>query len=154
MFSTHLKTNFKFVIAFNLSSAVASILDLLKCFCLVNSKLQQIRRNLLKTLWEKEKMLVTSIFSFSLNVFNPRVNFYMLILKCRLLSNFSFSHSVFSPFLELSTFCINLKIVMCKLYILEESKTVAYDKELTLSQTSPGVYMSAVKHHGKRRNCS
>ena len=27
--------------------------------------------SLLKTLWEKEKMLVTSIFSFSLNVFYP-----------------------------------------------------------------------------------
>ena len=28
-------------------------------------------RSLLKTLWEKEKMLVTSIFSFSHDVFNP-----------------------------------------------------------------------------------
>ena len=28
-------------------------------------------RSLLKTLWEKEKMLVTSIFSFSHNVFYP-----------------------------------------------------------------------------------
>ena len=28
-------------------------------------------KNLLKTLWEKEKMLVTSIFSFSRNVFYP-----------------------------------------------------------------------------------
>ena len=27
--------------------------------------------SLLKTLWEKEKMLVTSIFSFSHNVFHP-----------------------------------------------------------------------------------
>ena len=29
------------------------------------------KRNLLKTLWEKEKMLGTSIFSFSRNVFLP-----------------------------------------------------------------------------------
>ena len=29
------------------------------------------QRSLLKTLWEKEKMLVTSIFSFSHHVFNP-----------------------------------------------------------------------------------
>ena len=30
-----------------------------------------IKRCLLKTLWEKEKMLLTSIFSFSHNVFLP-----------------------------------------------------------------------------------
>ena len=35
--------------------------------------------SLLKTLWEKEKLLVTSIFSFSHNVFNPMAhNFYVL----------------------------------------------------------------------------
>ena len=32
------------------------------------------KRNLLKTLWEKEKMLVTSIFSFSHNAFYPSQN--------------------------------------------------------------------------------
>ena len=42
----------------------------------------------LKTLWEKEKLLVTS--------------------------NFSFSHSVFHPFEKLSSIFINLKIVFCK----------------------------------------
>ena len=46
--------------------------------------------SLLKTLWEKEKLLVTS--------------------------NFSFSHSVFYPFGELSAFFIELKIVVCKLF--------------------------------------
>ena len=44
----------------------------------------------LKTLWEKEKLLVKS--------------------------NFSFSHSVFYPFGELSTILIKLKIVVCKLF--------------------------------------
>ena len=52
--------------------------------------------SLLKTLWEKEKLLVTS--------------------------NFSFSHSVFYPFRELSTIFINFKIVVCKLFLLGESK--------------------------------
>ena len=46
--------------------------------------------SLLKTLWEKEKLLVTS--------------------------NFSFSHSVFFPFRELSAISIKFDIVVCKLF--------------------------------------
>ena len=46
--------------------------------------------SLLKTLWEKEKLLVTS--------------------------NFSFSHSVFHPFRELPTIFIKIEIVVCKLF--------------------------------------
>ena len=46
--------------------------------------------SLLKTLREKEKLLVTS--------------------------NFSFSHSVFYPFRELSAIFIKFKIVVCKLF--------------------------------------
>ena len=45
---------------------------------------------LLKTLWEKEKLLVTS--------------------------NFFFSHSVFYPFRKLSAIFIKFKIVVCKLF--------------------------------------
>ena len=45
---------------------------------------------LLKTLWEKEKLLVTS--------------------------NFSFSHGVFYPFGKLSAIFIKFKIVVCKLF--------------------------------------
>ena len=48
------------------------------------------RISLLKTLWEKEKLLVTS--------------------------NFSFSHSVFYPFGELSAIAITFEIVVCKLF--------------------------------------
>ena len=44
----------------------------------------------MKTLWEKEKLLV--------------------------MSNFSFSHSIFYLYRELSTIFINLKIVVCKLF--------------------------------------
>ena len=47
-------------------------------------------KSLLKTLWEKEKLLVTS--------------------------NFSFSNSVFNPFGELSPIFMKLKIVVCELF--------------------------------------
>ena len=47
------------------------------------------QRSLLKTLWEKEKILVTSIFSFSHNVFYPSQNkfqffshIYFIVYKC------------------------------------------------------------------------
>ena len=53
-------------------------------------------RSLLKTPWEKEKLLVTS--------------------------NLFFSHSVFYPFAVLSALFIKFEIVVCKLYILEESR--------------------------------
>ena len=46
--------------------------------------------DLLKTVWEKEKLLVTS--------------------------NFSFSHSVFYSFGELSAILIKFEIVVCKLF--------------------------------------
>ena len=48
--------------------------------------------SLLKTLWEKKKLLVTS--------------------------NFSFSHCVFYPFEELSCIFIKFRIVVCKLFQL------------------------------------
>ena len=54
------------------------------------------RISLLKTPWEKEKLLVTS--------------------------NFSFSHSVFQPFGELSTISIKFEIFVFNLFDLEESK--------------------------------
>ena len=47
------------------------------------------KRKLLKTLWEKEKMLVTSIFSFSHNVFHPpqiktqdNIHICFVVCKC------------------------------------------------------------------------
>ena len=47
-------------------------------------------KSLLKTLWEKEKLLVTS--------------------------KFSFSHSVFYPFGELSAIFIKFDVVVCRLF--------------------------------------
>ena len=51
--------------------------------------------HLLETLWEKDKFLVKS--------------------------NFSFSHSVFQPFCELTALRIKLKIVICLFFQLGES---------------------------------
>ena len=62
--------------------------------------------NLLKTLREKEKLLVTS--------------------------NFIFSHSVFYPFGELSAIFIKLKIVVCKLFQYGRVQNLLCGKGLTL----------------------
>ena len=39
------------------------------------------RISLLKTLWEKEKLLVTSNFSFSHSVYYPSENFFAIFIK-------------------------------------------------------------------------
>ena len=59
---------------------------------------------LLKTLWEKEKLLVTS--------------------------NFSFSHSVFYPFGELSAIFNKFEIVVSKLFEFGRFKNLSFGKEL------------------------
>ena len=56
--------------------------------------------SLLKTLWEKEKLLITS--------------------------NFSFSHSVFYVFRELSSIFITFEIVVCKLFQFGSLKFVVW----------------------------
>ena len=51
---------------------------------------------LMKTLWEKEKILVTSIFSFSHNVFYPsqhKYQFFTNIYLCRLQNAFNLDQS-------------------------------------------------------------
>ena len=58
----------------------------------------------METLWEKEKLLVTS--------------------------NFSFSHSVFYPSDELSAFSIKFEMLSAKSVSLEESKTGRLGKGL------------------------
>ena len=60
--------------------------------------------SLLKTLWEKEKLLVTS--------------------------NFSFSRSIFYPFGHLSTIFIKFKIVVCKLFQFGRVKKLSFGKGL------------------------
>ena len=61
--------------------------------------------SLLKTLWEKEKLLVTS--------------------------NFSFSRSVFYPFGELSVIFIRFKIVVCKLFQFQRVQNLSFGKGLS-----------------------
>ena len=60
--------------------------------------------SLLKTLWEKEKLLVTS--------------------------NFSFSHSVFYPFGKLSAIFIKFEIVVCKLFQFGRVLNLSFGKWL------------------------
>ena len=62
--------------------------------------------SLLKALWEKEKLLVTS--------------------------NFSFSHSVFYPFWELSAIFVKWKNVVCKLFQFGRVQNLSFGKGLTL----------------------
>ena len=63
--------------------------------------------SLLKTLWEKEKLLVTS--------------------------NFSFSHSIFCPFGELSAiFLSNLELLSANAFCLGESKNLLFGNGLSL----------------------
>ena len=64
-------------------------------------------------------MLVTSIFAFSHNVFNPYKD-NIIILRTLILSS-------------------------ANAFDLEQSKILSIGKELTLSQTSPGFYVSAVQ---------
>ena len=60
--------------------------------------------SLLKTLWEKEKLLLTS--------------------------NFSFSHSVFYPFEEFSTIFIKFEVVVCILSQFARVQNLLYGKEI------------------------
>ena len=61
-------------------------------------------KSLLKTLWEKGKLLVTS--------------------------NFSFSHSVFYPFGVLSAIFLKFKIVVCKLFEFGRVLNMSFGKGL------------------------
>ena len=61
----------------------------------------------MQTLWEKEKLLI--------------------------LNNFSFSHSVFYPFGELSAFSNKFQVV-CKLFQFGSIKNLSFGKELNASQ--------------------
>ena len=66
--------------------------------------LQVCSTSLLKTQWEKEKLLVTS--------------------------NFSFFHSVFYLFGELSAFFIEFEIIICKLFQFGRVKNLSFGKGL------------------------
>ena len=65
---------------------------------------------LLKTLWEKEKLLM--------------------------MSNFSFSHSVFLPFRELPAIVIKSEIVVCKLFQFGRVKNLSFRKGLKKKKQS------------------
>ena len=71
--------------------------------------LQVCNKSLLKTLWEKEKLLITS--------------------------NFSFFHSVFYNFGELSASFIKLRIVVCKLFQFDRVQNLLFGKGLNQGWT-------------------
>ena len=89
-------------------------------------------------MWEKEKMLLTSILSVVHYVFYPIKDnlqhlspcfnasavFWKNWVKEKFLktSNFSFSNSLFYLFWQLSAIFIKVEIVIYKLFPLEESK--------------------------------
>ena len=70
--------------------------------------------------WEKEKMLVTNIFSFSRSLFYSIKERNHLIL-------------------------IIFSLSSAKAFNLNKSNLLTFGKELTLSQTIPGFYVSSVK---------
>ena len=76
-------------------------------------------KSLLKTPWEKEKLLVTSIFSFS--------------------------HSVFYPFRKLSAIFIKLEIIVCKLFQLGRVQNLLFGKGLRLYQMTIILSLSKMK---------
>ena len=100
-------------ICFNLDqSKILSSGNLLKSFNSFPNKpwfLRGCSTSLLKTLWEKEKLIATS--------------------------NFSFSHSFFYPFRELSFLFFKFKIV-CKLFQFGRVKNLSFGKGLTHYQTT------------------
>ena len=74
--------------------------------------------SLLKTLWEKEKLLVTS--------------------------NFSFTHSVFHPFRELSGIFIKFKIVVCRLFQFEPVQNLSSGNGLKSGLLFKGFFIYSV----------
>ena len=110
MFSTHPNTNFKFSVTLILLTVNAFNFDWSKSFSVKRVKpfpnkpwfLRICSTSLLKTMLEKEKLLV--------------------------MSNFSFSHIVFYPFGELSAIFIKFKIVVCKLFWFGSLKFVLWER--------------------------
>ena len=91
----------KFVVWERVNTSSLIHLDLFHPFPNKPLFLRVCRTSLLKTLWEKEKLLVTSDFSFS-----HKIN--------KLKRPNSFSHSVFYPFVELSVIFIKYKSVVLR----------------------------------------
>ena len=99
LFSTLYGTYFPFEMHFKMSSAISFNLDQSKILSSGNGLINPLpytadfkqtwERSFLKTLWEKEKMLVTSNFPFSNNVFYPSQkkfhffsHIYFVVCKC------------------------------------------------------------------------
>ena len=101
---------------------VTTTITLFSTFILINLTLSQTNFAFhvsadivfIKTLWEKEKLLVTS--------------------------NFSFSRSVFHPFGELSAIYFKLEIVVCKLFQFGRVYNLSFGKELITPTICTALY--------------
>ena len=102
----------------------------------------------LKKLWKKEKMLVTSIFSFSHNVFEP-VKDKLLSLGPHLKCHLSFSHNVFEPVKDILVIRAIFEMLSADTFNLDQCQILFFGKDLTLPQTSPGFYVSFENTVGK-----
>ena len=93
----------------------------------------------MNTLWEKEKLLVTSNFSFfHHSAFYSFGELSVIFIKFRkgdllVTSNFSFSHNVFYPFGELSDFIIKFRVIVWKLSQFEKVQNLSFGKGLRLA---------------------
>ena len=77
------------------------------------------RTSLLKTLWEKEKLLISN--------------------------NFSFSHSLLYPFGELSAIFIKFEIVVCKLFQFGRVSNLSFGKGLRENMRNPDMHETGQK---------
>ena len=78
LFNTTKKQNFKFI------QIEITCRQPLNCFQNKPLFLHVCSTSLLKTLWEKEKLLVTSNFSFSFSVFHPFKRIFIIFIKLKL----------------------------------------------------------------------
>ena len=121
--------------------------------------------SLLKTLWEKEKLLITSNFSFSPTVFYPFWEIYIIFIKLKIVicKLFQFGRvynlEIFVRMCNISICCnIFLPVSLMDLRVCTQFNITwimgAFGM-LTLSQTSPGFYVPTEqvfwKHCGKRK---
>ena len=92
--------------------------------------------SLFKTLWEKEKLLITSNFSFSHSIFYTCVPIVPTVFSTHLYHLYPFVPILYTfvpilyPFVELSTIVTTLEIVVCKLFEFGQVQNLSFGKGL------------------------
>ena len=85
--------------------------------------------SLLKTLWEKEKLLITSNFSFSHSIFYPFGKLSAIFIKFRIVACPCTSQNQFVPELVCLLACFHIMIIMY--YCIKPTLPVRYKHVLT-----------------------